>query len=69
MAAKASAPGTLAKATSMMKGGMPNPSSMGAVAKGAPPIGAGFPALPTASPGLPMATYQGKQCSFCFLLP
>ncbi|CAE7228747.1 unnamed protein product [Symbiodinium sp. CCMP2592] len=56
VAAKASAPGTLAKATSMMKGGMPNPSSMGAVAKGAPPIGAGFPALPTASSGLPMAT-------------
>ncbi|CAE7404886.1 unnamed protein product [Symbiodinium necroappetens] len=56
VAAKASTPGTLAKATSMVKGGMPNPSSMGAVAKGAPPLGAGLPALTAASPGLPMAT-------------
>lgn len=33
---KANAPGTMAKASNMMKGSAPNPSSMGAVAKGGP---------------------------------
>ncbi|CAE7203130.1 unnamed protein product [Symbiodinium natans] len=53
--AKANAPGTLAKASGMMKGSMPIPSSMGAVAKGAPPLGAGPPVMPATSSGLPMA--------------
>ena len=56
--AKANAPGTLAKASGMMKGSMPIPSSMGAVAKGAPPLGAGPPVMPATSSGLPMAVFR-----------
>lgn len=51
---KANIPGTIAKATGMMKGSAPNPMSMGAVAKGAA-LGPLAPlSMPLAMPPFPV---------------
>lgn len=51
---KANIPGTIAKATGMMKGSAPNPMSMGAVAKGAS-LGPLAPlSMPLAMPPFPV---------------